>query len=159
MAAQTAIRQHLARALEWPEAHVTFEKAVAGIQRRQRGLRPKGFEHSAWQLLEHLRIAQDDLLDFCVNRTYVHALKWPEDYWPASAAPPSDQAWDDSIAAYQRSRRKLQRLARTVKNLTAPVPTGKKTQTYLRTVLLLVDHNAYHLGQLIAVRRALGIWN
>ena len=152
------MRDHLVRVLEWEEAHVSFDKAVEGIPRDRRGVRPPGFEHSPWQLLEHIRLAQDDILDFCVNATYEHTMKWPDDYWPSDPAPPSDKAWTESLAAYRRSREKLQQLARDVKDLTATVPTGKAGQTYLRAILLTADHTAYHVGQLVAVRRALGIW-
>src|SRR6187397_3239052 len=127
-----AIRDHLVRVLDWQEAHVGFDKAVAGIPADQRGARAPGFEHSPWQLLEHIRIAQDDILDFCVNPDYAHALKWPDDYWPASAAPADASAWTESIAAYGRAREALKQLARDVPDLTAKVPTGKKPQTYLR---------------------------
>jgi hypothetical protein len=152
------IRDHLVRVLDWKEAHVGFDKAVAGIPADKRGACPPGFDHSPWELLEHLRIAQDDILDFCVNAAYEHALKWPDDYWPATAAPPDARAWTDSIAAYARSRDQLKQLARDVEDLTASVPTGKKPQTYLRAILLTADHTAYHVGQLVSVRRALGIW-
>ena len=153
-----AVRDHLVRVLDWQEAHVGFDKAVDGIPPDKRGARAAGFEHSPWQLLEHLRLAQDDILDFCVNRTYEHTMKWPDDYWPKAPAPPSDRAWTDSVAAFTRSREEMKRLARDVEDLTAKVPTGKGNQTYLRAILLVADHAAYHVGQLIAVRRALGVW-
>ena len=152
------IRDHLARALDWEDAHVGFDKAVAGIPPDKRGARAAGVEHSLWQILEHIRIAQEDILDFCINANYEHNRKWPDDYWPKEDAPPSGKAWDDSIAAYKRSLEAMQQLARDVGDLTAPVPTGKPTQTYLREILLVIDHTAYHAGQLIDVRRALGIW-
>ena len=85
-------------------------------------------------------------------------MTWPDDYWPKDPAPPSQQAWTDSLASYARSREALKRLARDVEDLTATVPTGKGNQTYLRAILLAADHAAYHVGQLVAVRRALGIW-
>ena len=154
----TAIRDHLARALAWADAHATFDKAVADIPEGKRGARAAGFEHSPWQLLEHIRLAQDDILDFCVNAKYEHTMKWPDDYWPASPEPPNAAAWDASLTEYARGRDALQRVARDTPDLTAPVPTGKGTQTYLRSILLVVDHSAYHVGQLVALRRALGIW-
>ena len=154
-----ALRDQLARVLDWEDAHVGFDKAVAGIPADKRGARAAGFEHSPWQLLEHIRMAQEDILDFCVNSTYQHTMKWPDDYWPRDPAPPSEKAWTDSLASYARSREALKRLARDVENLTAAVPTGKGHQTYLRGILLAADHVAYHVGQLVAVRRALGIWN
>jgi uncharacterized damage-inducible protein DinB len=153
-----AFRDHLVRVLDWEEAHVGFDKAVDGIPADKRGARAEGFEHSPWQLLEHLRIAQEDILDFCVNANYEHRMKWPDDYWPKNPAPPNAKAWTDSIASYIRSREDLKRLAGEVEDLTANVPTGKATQTYLRAILLAADHAAYHVGQLVAVRRALGVW-
>ena len=153
-----AFRDHLVRLLDWKEAHVGFDKAFDGIPPDKQGVRPAGFEHSPWQLLEHLRIAQDDILDFCVNASYVHSMKWPDDYWPKEPAPPGAGAWTDSIAAYTRSRDTLKHLASDVEDLTAPVPTGKDKQTYLRSILLAADHAAYHVGQVVAVRRALGAW-
>ena len=96
----TALRDQLARVLDWEEAHVGFDKAVDGIPPDKRGARAAGFEHSPWQLLEHIRIAQEDILDFCVNARYEHTMKWPDDYWPKDPAPPSDEAWTDSIASY-----------------------------------------------------------
>ena len=156
--ANDALRDHLAHVLDWEEAHVGFDKAVDGIPPEKRGALAPGFEHSPWQLLEHMRIAQEDILDFCVNANYEHHMKWPDDYWPKMAAPPNASAWTDSVASYTRSRDDLKQLVRHVDDLTATVPTGKGTQTYLRAILLVADHNAYHVGQLVAVRRALGLW-
>ena len=154
-----AIRAHLAHVLDWHEAHVTFDKAVEGIPEAARGALAPGFEHSPWQLIEHLRLAQHDLLDFCVNTAYAHTLTWPDDYWPRQPAPPAGAAWRDSIAAFHADRKRLKALALDPAiDLGARVPTGNERQTYLRSILLVVDHNAYHLGQLIAVRKALGIW-
>ena len=153
-----ALRDHLVRVLDWEDAHVGFDKAVDGIPPDKRGARAAGFDRSPWELLEHLRIAQDDILDFCVNAQYVHAMTWPDDYWPAQPGPPGGDAWNESIAAYVRSRDELKRVARDVPDLTASVPTGDARQTYLRAVLLAADHAAYHVGQLVAVRRALGVW-
>jgi uncharacterized damage-inducible protein DinB len=154
---EDALRTHLARLLDWEDAHVGFDKAVDGIPADKRGARAAGFEHSPWQLLEHMRLAQADILDFCVNKHYRHNLKWPDDYWP-SPAPSSDAAWTESIASFTTSRENVKALAREVEDLTATVPTGKGNQTYLRAILLVADHTAYHVGQLVAVRRALGIW-
>jgi uncharacterized damage-inducible protein DinB len=152
------LRQQLSKALDWQEAHATFDQAVDGIPADKRGARPQGFEHSAWQLLEHLRLAQDDLLDFCRNPQYVHVMTWPDDYWPKSPEPPSDAAWTDSIAGYRRTRAEAKQFVLDVDDLTAPVPTGKESQTQLRSILLIIDHAAYHVGQIVALRRALGIW-
>jgi hypothetical protein len=105
-----------------------------------------------------MRLAQEDILDFCVNERYEHTMTWPDDYWPKDPAPPSPRAWNESLAAYTRSLDALKRLAREVPDLTAKVPTGKSGQTYLRALLLVIDHTAYHVGQLVAVRKALGVW-
>jgi uncharacterized damage-inducible protein DinB len=153
-----ALRDHLVRALDWEEAHVGFDKAVDGIPADKQGARAPGFEHSPWQLVEHIRIAQEDIYDFCVNAKYQHTMKWPDDYWPKNPAPPNASAWTDSLASYARVREDVKRLVRDVEDLSAKVPTGKGNQTYLRAVLLVIDHNAYHVGQIVAVRRALGIW-
>jgi len=153
----TAIREQAAKLLDWGDAHVTFEKAVAGVPPRLRGVTPPGLEHSAWQLLEHLRIAQADILEFCRSARYKEK-KWPDDYWPKSPAPRTAAAWKASIAAFKRDRRALQQLAKDrAIDLFATIPHGNG-QTYIREILLIADHTAYHLGQLILVRRALGIW-
>jgi hypothetical protein len=153
-----AVREQLVRFLGWEDAHVSFDKAIDGIAPDKRGALAEGFEHSPWQLLEHLRLGLDDILDFCRNPAYVHALTWPDDYWPKDPAPPTDTAWPESVAAYTRARDEMKALVRSVADLTDRVPTGTEHQTYLRSVLLVGDHDAYHVGQLIAVRRALGIW-
>ena len=153
------LRQQLVRLLDWEDAHVGFDMAVGDIPADKRGSRAQGFEHSPWQLLEHMRIAQKDILDFSVSRTYVHELTWPDDYWPKSPMPPDAAAWDDSVADFKSDREKLKQLARDEEiDLFTRVPTGTAHQTVLRGILLAADHTAYHLGQLVAVRRALGIW-
>ena len=154
---EAALRAHLVRLLDWPDAHVNLEAAVKGIPLRLRGSVPPGWEHSAWQLMEHIRIAQADILEFCRNPKY-REKKWPDDYWPASRAPRHAAAWNQSLAATRRDRKAFQRLAadRTI-DLTAAIPHGTG-QTYLREILLAADHTAYHVGQIVALRRQLGIW-
>jgi uncharacterized damage-inducible protein DinB len=154
-----AVRESLVKVLDWEDAHVSLEKAVANVPPAARGARPAGFEHSVWQLLEHIRIAADDILDFCLNPSYSHDMKWPDDYWPKDPAPPSDEAWNQSVAGYVRTRERFQQLAREIDDLTAPVPTGKGAQTHLRAILLEADHAAYHTGQIVSVRKALGAWS
>jgi uncharacterized damage-inducible protein DinB len=151
------IRDYAAKLLDWGDAHVTFEKAVAGVTPRQRGVVAAGQPHSLWQLLEHLRIAQADILDFCRNARYKNK-KWPDDYWPKSSAPKNAAAWAGSIAAFKRDRRAMQQLARDRSiDLFATIPHGSG-QTYLREILLVADHTAYHVGQIVVVRKGLGIW-
>jgi len=158
MSTPDPVRTQLARVLDWEEAHVGFDKAIDGIPQDKRGALPPGFEHSIWQLVEHMRLAQVDVLDFCLNPAYVHAMKWPDDYWP-SAVPASTKAWDDCVAGFKADRERFKALALDeAVDLHAVVPTGKGHQTYMRAILLMADHNAYHLGQIVAVRRALGIW-
>ncbi len=154
-----ALREHLVGLLDWEDAHVGFDTAVDAIPADAQGARAGGFEHTPWQLVEHIRIAQEDILDFCTNASYAQVLAWPDDYWPSSAAPPDAEAWSASIAACRRSREALTQLARDIPVLTARVPTGEARQTYLRAILLAADHAAYHVGQLVAVRRALGAWH
>ncbi|CAN5869137.1 DinB family protein [soil metagenome] len=144
--------------MDWEEAHVPFDKAVDGVPAEKRGAVPAGFEHSPWQLLEHLRIAQEDILDFCINPSYEHTMKWPDDYWPKDPAPSTPEAWEGSIASYVATRERFKQLAHDVKDLTVLVPTGKGPQTYLRAILMAGDHAAYHVGQIVAVRRALRTW-
>ena len=156
MSDDQALRAQLRRILDWEDAHASLDRAAAGLPARLRGVTPDGGAHSAWQLLEHLRICQHDILDFCRNPKYVEMAM--EDYWPPSAEPPSPKAWSASVAAVRRDRAALKRLAadRGV-DLFARIPHGSG-QTYLRELLLVADHNAYHVGQLVALRRALGVW-
>ncbi|MEZ4699190.1 MAG: DinB family protein [Rhodothermales bacterium] len=151
------LRDHLVRLLDWQDAHVSFDAAVAGIPPAFRGVRVEGAPHSAWELLEHLRIAQWDILDFCRNPAYTQP-NWPADYWPAEPAPANDAAWETSVAAYRADRAAMKALAADPAiDLFAPIPHGAG-QTYLRELLLVADHNAYHVGQLVLLRQLLGLW-
>ena len=148
----------LNRLLAWEDAHVGFDAAVDGLPSALRGAVPPGLPHSAWQLVEHLRRGQHDILEFCVNPNY-RELKWPDDYWPAAPQPPSEGAWDESVEAFRADRSALQRLALDASvDLDATIPHGTG-QTYGREILLAADHTAYHVGQLVLVRRALGAWS
>ena len=151
------IRAHIVKLLGWDEAHVGFDTAVADLPPALRGRRVEGFPHSAWELVEHLRLAQRDLLDFCRDPQY-QAPKWPDDYWPALPEPPDDRSWDRSVADFQADRDALKAfVADPSLDLTARIPHGTG-QTYLRSILLIADHNAYHIGQLVAVRQQVGAW-
>jgi uncharacterized damage-inducible protein DinB len=151
------LRAQLAHILDWGEAHVGFDRAVKDIPLEMQGRKAPGFEHSPWQLLEHMRLAQEDILDFSVNAGYKEK-QWPEEYWPKDPAPPDAGSWAASLSAFRADNEKLKQLARDPKiDLFAKIPHGSG-QTYIREILLVADHNAYHIGQLVAARRALGIW-
>jgi uncharacterized damage-inducible protein DinB len=155
---EPAVRDHLARALSWAEAHMSLDDAVADLPASLRGRKPDGLPYSPWQLLEHIRITQHDILDFCRNPKYKE-IAWPDDYWPKSAEPPSDTAWDASVRQIREDRAGLEALATDESlDLAARIPHGTG-QTYLREILLVMDHTAYHMGELIVVRRLLGAWS
>jgi uncharacterized damage-inducible protein DinB len=151
------LRDHLLSLLKDGHAHAGFDATVADLAPEHRGVRPPGAPHSAWQLLEHLRLAQSDILEFSRDPKHV-SPKWPEGYWPRDPAPPNEQAWAESVAAFRRDSQALQDLVADPKSdLYTPFPWGKG-QTLLREALLAADHNSYHLGQLVLVRRLLGAW-
>jgi len=151
------LRQHLLDLLRGGNAHATFDAAVANFPAQLRGKKPKGAEHSAWQLLEHLRIAQWDILEFSRDAKHV-SPKWPEGYWPKMESPPNAVAWNNSV---RRFRGDLKAMAKLVadqnRDLFARIPHGDG-QTLLREALLVADHNAYHIGQIVLLRRLLGAW-
>ena len=158
MSSDAPIRSHIARLLSWEDAHVSFDTAVADLDPGLRGTAPAGLPYSPWQLVEHLRLTQADILDFCVNPAY-QERKWPDDYWPAGAAPPSAGAWEASIEGFRRDRHALVALTSNGKmRLEEKIPHGSG-QTYLRELLLEADHAAYHVGELVVVRRLLGAWS
>lgn len=157
MTSTDPIREHLRHLLDWRAAHATYDDAVEGIPADVRGKAPDGLPYTPWQLVEHLRLTQRDLLEFCTAPAY-DERRWPDDYWPPTAAPPTDAAWDESLDAYRADRAALQRLAADPNvDLLAHVPHGDG-QTYLRELLLAADHAAYHVGELVVLRRLLGIW-
>ena len=152
-----SLRDQLKRLLDWPDAHADFERVVAGVPVRVQGVRPEGLPYSLWQLLEHVRLAQADILDFCRNPQYRQPA-WPDDYWPPTEAPPDEGAWERSVAAIRADRHALMEMIDDAGlNLFAEIEHGEG-QTYLREVLLVADHGAYHLGEMVAVRRLLGVW-
>ena len=157
MSTSRLIREHLARVLSWEDAHTSFDSAVSGLPEPLRGTQPAGLPYSPWQLVEHLRITQHDILDFCTNPGY-RELSWPDDYWPQSAAPQRSSTWTHSIRQFRRDRAALQQLCSNPEvDLESTIPHGTN-QTYLRELLLAADHAAYHIGELIVVRRLLASW-
>jgi hypothetical protein len=136
---------------------MSLDDAAADLAEPLRGQVPAGLTYSPWQLLEHIRITQHDILDFCRNPKY-EEITWPDDYWPKAAAPPSSGAWDASVHRIREDRAALEALARdTSIDLVARIPHGTG-QTYLREILLVIDHTAFHMGELIVARRLLGAW-
>jgi len=152
-----AIRDQLVWLLKSGDAHADFEAALRGIPPKMRGARAKGIPHTLWQLLEHMRIAQWDILEFSRDATHV-SPKWPEGCWPESAAPPSAAAWTKSVRAFRSDLNAMCDLVTSSStDLFAPIPHGSG-QTILRETMLVADHNAYHLGEIVLLRRALGCW-
>ena len=152
------LRKQLVWLLAGGNAHLSFEEAVADLPRDLRGARPACSPHTPWRLLEHLRICQWDILQF--SRTADHeSPEFPLGYWPAGDAPPDEQAWDEAIAAFQGDLQVMQELVMNPEiDLFAVFPWSEHAHL-VREVLILADHNAYHLGQLVEVRRALGAWS
>jgi hypothetical protein len=154
---EKSLREHLVKLLQGGEAHATFEDAIKGFPVPLRGKKPQGAQHSPWEILEHLRIAQWDILEFARNARHV-SPDFPSGYWPEKATPPDENAWNTSVAAF---RADLQAMVHLVSDETtdlhARIPHGSG-QTILRQAMLTADHNAYHLGEFILVRRLLGAW-
>jgi uncharacterized damage-inducible protein DinB len=152
----TALRAQLVALLGWHDAHADLDTALADLPAELRGRVPAGSPYSIWQLVEHLRIAQHDILDFCVNPAY-EEMHWPDDYWPKHAAP-ADGEWKASLSAYRKDLAAMQAFVNDeTHDLFAKIPHGSG-QTYLREALLVADHAAYHVGQIVLVRRLLGNW-
>ncbi len=152
-----SLREHLLYLLGGGGAHLDFDAAVADLPAALRCARPAGLPHSPWELIEHLRLAQSDIVEFSRNPKHVSPV-WPVGYWPAQPAPPNKGAWDKSIEEFRTDLAAMKLLVEDPKtDLYARIPHGDG-QTILREALLLADHNSYHVGQLILVRRLLGAW-
>lgn len=150
-----ALRSHVLELLDGGHAHSTFDAVVEGWPPDLRGAKPGGSAHTPWQVLEHLRIAQRDILEFSRDAKH-ESPPWPEGYWPSQAEPPSKQAWEDSAADFRRDFAEMRKLvADPAADLFIPFAHGSG-QTLLREALLVADHNAFHLGEMIALRRSLG---
>ena len=151
------LRTQLKALLDGGQAHARLDDAVTGLTYELQGKVPAGLPYSPWQLLEHIRIAQRDILDFSDNTDGTYKpMKWPEDYWPKDAAPPDEPAWEKSVAAMREDRAAFEKLLKE-RDLVEPFPWGDG-QNLLREALLIADHEAYHTGELIVARRLLGAW-
>jgi len=154
------LRNHVLHLLKGGEAHLSFDNAIADFPSRLRGAKPPGAAHTAWQLLEHMRIAQWDILEFSRNPKHL-SPNFPSGYWPQTEAPPDDAAWNTSVGAFRGDLASMQKIVEdTKRDLFARIehPEAKAAHTLLREALLVADHNAYHLGQILLLRRLLGAW-
>ena len=155
--ADQALREHLVYVLNGGGAHATFDEVVKDFPAKLQGTRADGIPYSAWMLLEHMRLAQWDILDFSRNPKY-KPMEWPKEYWPESEAPPSTEAWNQSIEQFHNDLEEMQKLLSDANtDLYARIPWGDG-QTILREAILVADHNAYHLGQLAMLKKLLGAW-
>jgi hypothetical protein len=155
-----ALRKQLQALLDGGQAHATFDQAVKDFPAKLRGVVPEGLPYSGWQILEHIRLAQQDILDFSSNADGNYKeKKWPDDYWPKAAEPPSAEAWERSIVQIRADRKAFEKLLKSADDaaLVAPFAWGEG-QNLLREALLLADHDAYHVGELVVVRRLVGAW-
>ena len=151
-----SLREHLLYLLRGGGAHAHFDDALGDWPVQLAGVKVANFAHTAWMLLEHMRLAQRDILEFSRNPKHVSPA-WPEGYWPASDAPPGEKAWRASMSAFRKDLRAVEQLVANKKtDLCAKIPWGDG-QTVLREALLVADHNAYHLGQLVMLRKSIGI--
>jgi hypothetical protein len=158
MARTDPLRRHVLYLLDGGGAHLPIQQAVRGLPAKLRGVRPYGLPFTAWRLLEHLRIAQWDILEYCRNPRH-RSPEFPRGYWPTADSPGSTQAWRRSLQAFERDLKAIKALVVDPGNdLLAPIPHGIDGHTLLREALLVADHNAYHMGQLILLRRMLGAW-
>jgi hypothetical protein len=157
MAKLDPLRKELVLQLNGGNAHASLDKVTAKFPARLQGVVPEGLPYSAWQLLEHIRLAQADMLEFCLSKDY-REKKWPDEYWPESAAPPSARAWDTSLRRIKSDLAEFIKLISNPKaDLFVPLPWGEG-QTLFHEACLIFDHNAYHLGEMVTVRRLLGAW-
>jgi DinB superfamily len=151
------VRQHLVDLLKGGAAHVSFSDALEGFPANKRGTFAQGLPHTGWQLLEHARIAQWDILEYSRNPKHV-SPGFPEGYWPKTPGPPTDAEWQKSLRTFEHDLNEMVELIKSPKtNLYAKIP-HSQGHTLLREALVLVDHNAYHIGQIVDLRRALGAW-
>lgn len=155
MSSSSELRSRLKDVLTWHSAHADLERAVKNVAPEYRGRRPNDLPYSLWQVLEHIRLAQADILAYCLNAEY-GSPEWPDDFWPPDATPPTREAWQASIDGIRRDRQRLVQMIDEV-DVDASVPHARE-HTFLREILLVADHTAYHIGQMVVLRRMLGIW-
>ena len=152
-----ALREHLLYLLGGGGAHAKFDDAIKHLPAKLRGVKPGNLPHTAWMLLEHMRLAQSDILEFSRNSKHV-SPDWPRGYWPKNKAPAKAAAWESSVNEFRADLKAMMQLVENPKaDLFARIPWGDG-QTILREALLVADHNAYHLGQMVDLRRWLGAW-
>jgi len=155
---QEALREHIVHLLRGGSAHMHFDAVLDGLSAEGRGRRPDGLPYSPWELVEHMRLAQWDILEYCRNPQHASPA-WPEGFWPDQPQPPGEQAWERSLEAFRSDLETIIGfVAAPDTDLLAPIPHGHEGHSVLREALLVADHNAYHLGQLVTVRRLLGEW-
>ena len=151
------VREQVVALLRGGNAHVAFDQVIKDFPAKLRGIKPNGAPHTAWQLLEHMRIAQWDILEFSRSSKHVSPA-WPSGYWPKTEKPLNSDAWEKAIVSFKKDLKAIQKLIEDPKtDLYATIPHGTG-QNILREALLVADHNAYHLGQLVLLRRLLGVW-
>lgn len=154
---QLRVRELLLEQLSGKNAHVDFQRAVEGLTLKDVGIKPNSFPYTIWQLVEHIRIAQHDIVAFSQSADY-ESPDWPEGYWPKSEKPADKQAWNKSLADIKNDYDIMVAMVKNEeKDLLAPIPHGDG-QTLFREAMLIVDHNSYHIGQIVLMRRAMGIW-
>lgn len=151
------IRKLLLEQLEGKNAHADFDQATQGITYKQAGINVERVPHTIWDLIEHIRIGQEDILEFCKNPDY-EAIEWPDDYWPVSSSPDSKDEFEESIQQVREGIEEMKALIRDPKNDLQTEFDHGEGQTLFREAMLIVDHNAYHIGQIVLIRRLLGIW-
>lgn len=151
------LRKNIINLLEADEAHVSPKDALAKLPNDKQGVKPPGFVHSVWQLLEHIRIAQWDIIQFCINPKH-KSPNYPQEYWPKTEAPLTSKSWDNSVKNFLHDLKKLKTIVKNQKiDLLKPLPHTPQL-TLIEEIFLIANHNSYHLGQIVMLRKALGIW-
>jgi hypothetical protein len=151
------MREQLVELLQGKGAHLSFEDAIAGLPAKMRGVKPPGMPHTIWRLVEHMRIAQWDILQFSKDGRH-KSPKWPDGYWPDGDAPRDAKQWNDTVKQFKADLKEMIRMVKDKKvDLLAPIP-GGQGQTVFREAMLVADHNSYHIGQIVMLRRTLGVW-